>query len=342
MFKTRVSSFLKKGITLAGLLSWWEDHITHWPRVIFYHYVGNDAPFFLADMAVPTDVFLEQISALRSRYRFLTWEEYKQALASPNGATRCLLLTFDDGFASTWSTMSTLAREQEIPSVFFLNTRVLDNAYAPWPIQYYFLRGQANGKFLEPLWKSISSGQVLSAVATRSRCHECFSLESVVTPIEEGLANFGLTPAELAEQYRLYVGGGDVRNRNPLIDIGNHSHSHYILSRLSDSELNDDLQTSHKLLVEVLGGQPDCFAYPFGIPGEHCNERCLRTLRSIGPYPFIFSGQDTVGRPSNFNDIGRICLDAVGTTDVVATAAKVTPRALKTWLIGNSRTSKVA
>jgi len=31
-----------------------------------------------------------------------------------------------------------LAAEQHIPAVFFVNTRVLDNMYAPWTTQYLF------------------------------------------------------------------------------------------------------------------------------------------------------------------------------------------------------------
>jgi peptidoglycan/xylan/chitin deacetylase (PgdA/CDA1 family) len=336
VFQARVSSLLKKGVHLSGLSRWWENHITPWPRAIFYHYVGNEAPSFVTDIAVGRDIFLQHVSVLRRHYRFLTWPEYKDALASPKDAKRCLLLTFDDGFASTWSTMNDLATEEGIPSVFFVNTRVFDNAYAPWTIQYYFLREQANGRFLDPLWKSISNGAAMSTAATRRRCHARFSLRNVVEPIEEGLAKFGLTPAELAQRYRLYVDAADVRKRNHLVAIGNHSHSHYILSKLSDEELEHDLRASHEFLLQLLGADPDCFAYPFGVPGEHFNERSLSALRSIGRYPYILSAIDTIAGPSDRNNIGRACFDKLKPGEVVGATAKITPRALKQWIFGRA------
>src|SRR5947207_3002380 len=182
MFQASVSSLLKKGVASSGLLSWWEERITLWPRVIFYHYVGDESPTFLREIALKKDMFFEHISALQQRYRFLTWQEYKEGLASPGKAKHSILLTFDDGFQSSWDIVEKLATERQIPAVFFVNTRVLDNAYAPWMIQYYFLRSESHGRFLEPLWKSISGSAPLSPDAARNRCHESFSLSSVVDP----------------------------------------------------------------------------------------------------------------------------------------------------------------
>src|SRR5437879_344390 len=115
MFRTSVSSLLKRGVILSGLQPWWERRITPWPRVILYHYVGAESRPFLREIALKKDRFLEQISALRQRYRFLTWQEYKEALASPRKATRSILLTFDDGFQSSWTTAQELATEHQIP-----------------------------------------------------------------------------------------------------------------------------------------------------------------------------------------------------------------------------------
>jgi peptidoglycan/xylan/chitin deacetylase (PgdA/CDA1 family) len=336
MFQASVSSLLKNGVASASLLPWWEERITPWPRVSLYHYVGPDSPPFLRETALKKDEFLEQISALRQRYRFLTWQEYKEALASPRKAKRSILLTFDDGFKSSWAIVNELACKHQIPTVFFVNTRVLDNAYAPWMIQYSFLRSEADGRFLEPLWKSISNGVPLSPEATRERCHERFSLGSVVEPIEEGLAKFGITPVELAAHYRLYMASANISERSNLIEIGNHSHSHYILSKLTDLELEEDLRSSHKILESVLGKEPQCFAYPFGIPGVHFDERCLRALRATSSYPYVFSATDRVPTDGRGDAKGRICLDNVDAREVVGTVAKVTPRTLKHWLLHRS------
>lgn len=341
MHQASVSSLFKRAIAYSGLLSWWEDRVTDWPRVICYHYVGDEPSFFVGATALPNEIFVEQILCLKRRYRFLTWQEYKEALSSPRKARRSVLLTFDDGFRSSWDAARQLVDEHRVPAVFFLNTRVLDNAYAPWMTRSYFLRSQGGGKFLQPLWDSISGGTPLSPEAARKRCHECFSLAGVVQPIEKALARFGMTPAELADSCQLYIRSTDIQQRSKLIEIGNHSHSHYILSKLSSTDLDKDLRSSHQILKELSGTDTESFAYPFGIPGANFNERCLRILHGVSPYPYIFSAVDGVPLANlKWTEKGRVCLDDVQVRDVVGTVAKVTPRTLKAWLTFRPRSGE--
>ena len=338
MLQETISSIFKKVVERTGMLPWWEERLTRWPRVVFYHSVGATSQPFLRDAAIEKNVFLDQISALRLRYRFLSWQEYKEAVADPQSHPRTLLLTFDDGFRSTWETLTELVYASQVPAVFFVNTRVLDNAYAPWMTQYYFLRAQASLKFLEPLWNSISRGTALSPARARERCHECFGLNNVVEPIEEGLARFGMTPAELAQEYRLYVASSDLSNASELVEIGNHSHSHYILSKLGRAELDADLRSSHDILTNILGEQPECFAYPFGTPSMHFNGMCLESLRRVGSYPYVFSGSNRLPlAAAGRNEIARTCLDHVLSSGLVGTVAEVAPRILKNRLLASSK-----
>ena len=152
-----------------------------------------------------------------------------------------------------------------------------------------------------------------------------------------GIEIFGMTPAELAQRYQLYVALADITKRNDLVEIGNHSHSHYILSKLNDRELESDLQSSHEILRALLGTAPECFAYPFGIPQTHFNEKCLQRLRAISPYPYIFSATDNPSlMGSTIDESGRVCLDKVDRKEVAGAAAGVTPRALKDWMLPRS------
>jgi peptidoglycan/xylan/chitin deacetylase (PgdA/CDA1 family) len=326
MLRAVLSSLLRNAVSNSGLLPLWENQITQWPRVLLYHYVDDRWPPFLSDMALSQSVFLEHIRKLRQRYRFLGWDEYKRSVTSPPEANCSILLTFDDGFRSSWLMAEELAAEQQIPSVFFVNTKALDNAYTPWMIQYYFLRSQADGKFLQPLWKSISKGVRLPAAAARKQFHEQFTIERVVAPIEEGLRVFGITPSELAQQCNLYVGQSEIAAANSRIEIGNHSHSHFVLAKLDETDLAEDLRSSDGILKSLLGRSPECFAYPFGVPAVHFNATCLAALRRISAYPFVFSAVDSSSiEASEMGDLGRICLDNVPTSEVTGRAAKVSP-----------------
>lgn len=327
------SSVCKRCVVRAGLLPWWESHISRWPQRMLYHYVGDDAPPTMRDSAVSLGFFRDQIAALRKRYHFLSWPEYRQVMEDRTEAKGTLLLTFDDGFRASWQAVQELASVHGIPSVFFVNTRTLDNEYLPWHMQFYFLRREAGEKFLEPLWKSI--GEPPSPGETRSHLHRQFSIESVVAPIEEGLKAYGMSPADVARRDSLFMASADLKNRGDLIEIGNHSHSHYILSRLSDEELDADLRASHEALKRLLDVAPECFAYPFGDPRVHFDARCLARLRRVDAYPHIFSAGPNPHDPSIQDyERNRISFEMIDPREAAASASEVSPRYLLKWIAG--------
>ena len=300
---------------------------------MLYHYVGDDAPPTMRDSAVPAGLFREQIAALRKRYHFLTWPEYRQVMQDKKEAKRTLLLTFDDGFAASWQAVQELASTLGIPSVFFVNTRTLDNAYLPWHMQFYFLRREAGEKFLEPLWKSV--GKPPSAADARGHLHRQFSVGAVAGPIEDGMKAYGMSPSDVAQRDRLFMASADLKNRGDLIEIGNHSHSHYILSKLSDEELDADFRSSHEALKQTLGVGPDCLAYPFGDPRVHFDSRCLDHLRRVDAYPHIFSAGPSPHDPAiQGYERHRSSFERIDPCDAAATASEVSPRFLQRWLAG--------
>lgn len=333
------SSILKEVVATSGLLPWWDDHVAQWPRVLINHHVGDKVPPVVGSGSIKSKLFQQQIQFLKRRYRFLSWEEYKQITPLSAEATGTILLTFDDGFRESWLAAEELA-SQGIGSLFLINTRSVDNAYVPFIGQFYFLSKKENGKFLIPLWKSLSRGQRRPFAETRRLCFEEFGLEKVVGPLEEGLAGFGISSAELAHQYDIFISLEQIRRKSSLVEIGNHSHSHYVLSHLKKAEILEDYQLSTTLLQKMLGAVPECFAYPFGVPGIHFNEECLRLLRTTGGYPYIFAASSDHGaHPGAPYEIDRISISGTRESQILGAASQVSPRQCWRWIAsrGNIR-----
>ncbi|WP_447980388.1 polysaccharide deacetylase family protein [Candidatus Nitrospira bockiana] len=66
-----------------------------------------------------------------------------------------------------------------------------------------------------------------------------------------------------------------------LIEIGAHTVSHPVLSRLSRFEQQEEVRGSRRFLEEVLGRPVTAFAYPYGKPADF-NEETLAVLRESG------------------------------------------------------------
>ena len=328
-----LSSLFKRSVTACGLLPFWEGRITRWPCCILYHVIGDGFPAFIQKDATPRHVFDEQLRLLKKRYHFLTWSEYKEVCDNPKESKRTMLLTVDDGFRKTWEVLQEIASDHGVPSVSFVNTRTLNNAYLPWHTQYYFLQSEGGEKFLDPLWKSI--GRPSSPADTRKHLHLNFDLVKVVAPIEEGLKSYGTTPAEVAERFALFIGVEDLKSRGSLMAVGDHSHSHYTLGRLSDGELDADLALSHALLAQILGQSPEAFAPPFGGQIVPFDTRCLNRLRRQAEYPYIFSAHESAHKATiHAWERNRLSFEKMDPRDVVASASQVSPRYLRKWLAG--------
>lgn len=303
-----VADAFRSLVTGVGLTGVWEKRISPWPRVLLYHLVSDGAPDFLGHAAISQRLFYEHVEVLRKRYRFIDWDEYRALSAKPAEARGTVLLTWDDGFRDSFDVAKALADEKGIPSVIFLNTRVIENAYAPWMIQLYYLMATDHGKFLPSLWKRMNIPEPPSQDQIRALCHDRFSIKGVVLPIEETLAEAGLSPEELARRENLFVSFADLEKSPEGISYGDHSHSHYILSKLSESELRDELAAGKEVFEKRIGRTPGSFAYPFGVTGEHFDKRCLAAVRRETGIQYIFSASPQAARLLP-GEINRACLE---------------------------------
>ena len=62
------------------------------------------------------------------------------------------------------------------------------------------------------------------------------------------------------------------------IDFGSHGHSHAELTSLEPKDLNDELQSSHQRLTDILGRGPSYISYPFG----SFNEFVVKEAERVG------------------------------------------------------------
>jgi peptidoglycan/xylan/chitin deacetylase (PgdA/CDA1 family) len=62
-----------------------------------------------------------------------------------------------------------------------------------------------------------------------------------------------------------------------LVTVGSHTHTHALLDRLPDSEVDDELDRSIGLIRERLGLEPRHFAYPKALAGSHAADRAVRS-----------------------------------------------------------------
>ncbi len=234
------------------------------------------------------------LSVSRGQLRQLvTWLRARSALVGLDDGLQALLpervqrvhyaLTFDDGYRD--------------------NLGLIDANLGPVPAVVYVATGHIGG---EPIW----AYRLVHAVESRSR--EQLDLGGL------GLGHFDLSLAD--DRHRLYellpprlkllepaeleawvdhvceqarprplphedremLEWSDVRRlADRGIEIGGHTCSHAILSRLDDAAASEEIGLSHASIVAALGSAPRHFAYPNG-GREDFGERDVRLVRDAG------------------------------------------------------------
>lgn len=165
-----------------------------------------------------------------------------------------LTMTFDDGYHDAYLYIK--SRAEVFSSVFwimFVCPRYLEGKRAvfPWD-RWYIKMGDNPSEFVEK-WKSDFKSQI------------------DIDP-NTNLALYRLVnPSECSELLAL---------RN--VTIGNHTNHHYPLSRLNESELENELETSDRDFTRILGFKANHFAFPYGsVP--HVTDNNIRMVLSMFP-----------------------------------------------------------
>lgn len=64
---------------------------------------------------------------------------------------------------------------------------------------------------------------------------------------------------------------------SPLVTVGSHTHSHALLDRLAESDIDDELDRCSDLLAEHLGDRPQHFCYPKALPPAPAADAAVRS-----------------------------------------------------------------
>lgn len=198
---------------------------------------------------------------------------------------RAVAVTFDDGHRDNYTHAFPILRETGVPATIFLSTSYIGAPGTFWfdDVAHQLYRAPSGRLELASLSLALelsdvasrraATGRVLGAmkeVPDTTRCQALAELEAAA-----GVRGHDGRSATLTwEQAREMHDSG-------LVELGSHTVSHPILSRLGDAALERELADSRRELRERLGNEAEQLAYPVG--GESAyDERTVRTARACG------------------------------------------------------------
>lgn len=195
---------------------------------------------------------------------YFRWVSLAELIAAPD-KSGLGALTFDDGYANV---LATLPRRPAIPCTLFINPMTLRGEWnwRDWVrvliahkleaefAEFYPLPPHPRGFYRASKQPQHNSRAVAQALA------RFFASDHVPDRVATPMQIYGKYP---------YLRQADLQPVPPLVQYGNHSMHHYVLSSLSPTEQYEEIHGGHTALTRALKKTPTailpaCFSAPFG------------------------------------------------------------------------------
>ncbi len=224
---------------------------------------------------IGADVLAKHLAQIAEMYTFVSLDEFVDRLAAGKSTVGLAAITFDDGLDAEIEAAATIARQHSWPMTFFLPTRFLDNLEPYWFLEIDQLLSGAlkrpllfNGQSFE-----LDSPKAIGDASSVLRQH--FKTLPTVDAVDSTLRRIRLSlfgseqrPSGLSlprpipwERVRQLA----VR---PELFFECHTVNHLAVSRLTETGLRAELETSRARIQEITNRPVQHFCYPYGSPNE--------------------------------------------------------------------------
>ncbi len=259
--------------------------------VLGYHRVSSENHY--AGMCVSVKHFEGQIALLKRRAEVLPLREVIARLASPRPLDRDVAaITFDDGYRDNVAVAMPILLSLGVPATFFITTDYVDGRQSPIADRlsnaFGALWGQSSGT---RGWRSLGDREIdriirsilrqpghfgaLRRLGAYLRRIEWHRAEAIVLEIERWAEDRG-------SFRRLMLNWDDVRDlRRNGFEIGSHSTTHPIFSRIPTERAREELEESKRRIEREIGALVEGFAFPNG-RAEDLTARDVNLAREAG------------------------------------------------------------
>lgn len=238
------------------------------PRILMYHRIV-DEPYV---SGVTPAQFDRQMAYVAKKYRVVPIDQLVLELKTGTVKPNTLALTFDDGYFDFYKNAWPILRRYELPASLYITTGFVDQSQWLWPdILKYILINAKNKKIVVEMlgeydldrssvlwvWEKISDRLLgLQELQRAEFINEVACCVGVDVPDSTVLPFTSVTWDQLKEM------------KEQGLDVGSHTVTHSILSRLDASHVSEELGRSAQRISQELGEVPSGICYPNGLAGD--------------------------------------------------------------------------
>lgn len=212
--------------------------------------------------------FQEQVRFLKKHYNVISLDAWlrnrREGRKNPN---RSVIITMDDGYRSNFKLAFPVLKNYGVPATIFLSTGFVEDRKPLWPdrLEYIFDKAENETSLRMELKQALLESREQTVQTLENKLGVKLDFQNQVPDIYQ--------PLEWVEIVKMLESG--------LVSVGSHTHSHAILTRCTDAELNIELQKSKAIIEERTGESCALFCYPNGGPGDF-DVRTKKAVQAAG------------------------------------------------------------
>jgi len=236
-------------------------------RILFYHSINVVQNAYMFENGMSLDIFRKQLDYFMRRYTIISLTEAINRYENGTSLSNCLCITFDDGFAECYTHIFPELTKRKLPATFFLIAETLNNKNLMWRNKLLVLSNVLESSKIRELIQIMN---------------EEFQMQQIKGDLLEISYDWPMAKKDIMANFLWEQSGMESmqayldKNKPYLTDnqilemidggmeIGNHTKSHPLCSRLSKEEIAEEIILSNKRLSEKYGVNILALSYPFG------------------------------------------------------------------------------
>lgn len=271
--------------------------------IITYHRIlEKHDPLLETEPDVQT--FSWQMKVLSENFNVMPLHDAILAIQAGTLPERAVCITFDDGYRSTHDLALPILQKYNLPATLFVTTAFLGEGNM-W-----------NDRIIEAI-RRLPSGQLNLQDIGMGR-HDVLTLEDRIDLVRLINAESKyLSPRSRQDAILKLESLSGVSNEpglmltrdmvrtlsNAGIEIGGHTMTHPILTKLDDDAAQDEIVQNKKVLEDIIGKPLRLFAYPNGKLGKDFDQRHMAMAKRAG---YVAAFSTAVGAASKKSDLFRM------------------------------------
>lgn len=244
--------------------------------VLMFHHVGNRAPSYFGGND-HLSIRPEFLSQLLDEFRqecidIVSLEEAVWRMQSGQSTQPFVTFTFDDGYRDNVETAYPILQSFRVPFTLFVCSGFVDRKVPIWWLSLEQII-QANNvvelniKGQRHVFQCIGKNEKRRSFEKIIDSLKSISNEELHETMRMLCDNMGHDAMALVDHEMSTWDMLRDLNKDPLVTIGAHTHSHPFLPKLSAKEAKSEMTKGRNRIKKMLGITPEYFAYPYGFEG---------------------------------------------------------------------------